>query len=419
CRIDDAGLDHVDIGFRLCVEALSAVLALHELSHDDRTFDAGIFHNLPDRRFESLQHDRDAGRDIGSWTDHPGQRRSGAKQRHTAARHDAFLDRCPRGIQCVVDAVLLFLDLGFRRAADTDDGNAACEFCQPLLQFLLVVVRGRFLDLRLDRLDAGRDDGFLAGAVDDRRLILLDQHAFGPSEHVDGDVLQLDAEIFRDHLAGRQNGYVFQHRLATIAETWGLDRSDLQSAADLVDDQRRQSLAFNILGDNQQRLAALYDRLEDRQQRLEIAELLFVDQQVGVLQFDAHLLGIGDEIWREVTAIELHAFDYIQFGVGGLGFFDGNDAFIADLFHRLGDHLADRRVAIGGDGADLGDLLGRLDLCRPCLDFLDDGGDAEVDTALEVHRVHAGRNELHTLAQDGSGKHGRGGGAVAGEVVGL
>ena len=63
--IDDAGLDHVDIGFGLGIEALIAVLAVGELSDDDRAFDAGILGDLPDRGLERPEHDRDARRDVG------------------------------------------------------------------------------------------------------------------------------------------------------------------------------------------------------------------------------------------------------------------------------------------------------------------------------------------------------------------
>jgi hypothetical protein len=43
---------------------------------------------------------------------------------------------------------------------------------------------------------------------------------------------------------------------------------DLQSAAQLVDDERRERLAFDVFGDDQQRLAGLDHGLEERQQRL-------------------------------------------------------------------------------------------------------------------------------------------------------
>src|SRR5213079_558869 len=49
----------------------------------------------------------------------------------------------------------------------------------------------------------------------------------------------------------------------------------------------------------------------------------------------------------------------------------------------------------------------------------DYGVHRQVDTALQVHRVHAGGNRLGSLTDDGRGQHGRGGGAVAGSVGGL
>ena len=45
--------------------------------------------------------------------------------------------------------------------------------------------------------------------------------------------------------------------------------------------------------------------------------------------------------------------------------------------------------------------------------------DCDVDAALEVHRVHAGGDELEAFLHDRGGEHGRGGGAVAGKIVGL
>ena len=204
----------------------------------------------------------------------------------------------------------------------------------------------------------------LAGAVDDRGVLLLDAHPLGLAEHVERDVLELDAEVLADHLAAGQDRDVLEHRLAAIAEARRLDRRDLEAAAQLVDDQRRQRLALDVLGDDQQRPAALHHRLEHRQHRLQARQLLLVDQDVGVLELGDHLLGVGDEIGREIAAVELHALDDVELGLEALGLLDRDHALVADLLHRLGDHLADLALAIGRDRADLGDLLVGRDLLR-------------------------------------------------------
>jgi hypothetical protein len=56
---------------------------------------------------------------------------------------------------------------------------------------------------------------------------------------------------------------------------------------------------------------------------------------------------IGDEIGREVAAVELHTFNHVERGLGGLGFLYGNRAILADLVHGFGDQLADGVVTIG------------------------------------------------------------------------
>ncbi len=198
-----------------------------------------------------------------------------------------------------------------------------------------------------------------------------------------------------------------------------LTARDLEAAAQLVDDERGIGLALDILGDDQERTARLHNRLEDRQQRLEVAELLLVDEDVRIGKLDLHLLGIGDVISREIAAIELHALDNLELEFETLGFLDGDHAFLADLLHRFGDLLADFGVAIGRDDADLGDFLRAGDRLGTALEVLDDLDHGEIDAALEVHRIHAGGDRLHALAHDRLSEHGRGSGAVTGNVVGL
>ena len=208
-----------------------------------------------------------------------------------------------------------------------------------------------------------------------------------------------------------------QHGLAAIAEARRLDGGDLQAAAQLVDDERGQRLAVDVFGDDQQRLAGLRHRLEDRQQRLQRAELLLVDENVGILEFSDHLLGVGDEVGRQIAAVELHALDDVGLGLEALGLLDRDHAVIADLLHRLGDHVADELIAIGRDRADLGDLVVRGDFPRVLCEVDDDGLDGEVDAALQIHRIERRRPRPLRLRGRSSRDHGGGGGSVASRVV--
>src|ERR1700761_8838717 len=316
----------------------------------------------------------------------------------------------------VIHAIPALPHLDFGRAAYADYRDAARELGQTLLQLLTVVVRGGLLDLRLDLRHAGFDVGLLAGAVDDRGVLLVDHHLLGATEHLQRDVLELDAEVFRDRLTAGQNRDVLQHRLAAIAEARSLDGRDLQAAAQTVDDQRGQGLAFDVFRDDDERLAGLHHGLKQRQQFVQRGELLLVDQDVGVVELNAHLVGVGDEVGRDVAAVELHALDDVEFGLERLGFLNRDDALVADLLHGVGEELADLGIAVGGDGADLGDLVVRGDLLGVLLQVRDHGFHREVDTALEVHRVHAGSNRLGAFADDRRSQHGCGGGAVAGRV---
>jgi hypothetical protein len=73
------------------------------------------------------------------------------------------------------------------------------------MQLLPVIVRGCLLDLLLDLCDAALDVLLRAGAVNDRRVLLLDPDALGFAQHVERHVLELNAEVFTDHLAAGQD----------------------------------------------------------------------------------------------------------------------------------------------------------------------------------------------------------------------
>ena len=147
---------------------------------------------------------------------------------------------------------------------------------------------------------------------------------------------------------------IFEHRLAAIAVARRLDGTHLERAAQAVDDQRGQRFAFDFFGHNQQRLAGVDHLLQNRHQFLDVGNFLLVHQHVGVFQHALHLLRIGDEVRRQITAVELHAFDPFGFGLQALAFVDRDDAVFADALHGIGQNAADFGVVVGGHRWPLG-----------------------------------------------------------------
>ena len=99
-----------------------------------------------------------------------------------------------------------------------------------------------------------------------------------------------------------------------------------------------------------------------------LRDLLLVDQDQRLFDDDFHALRIGDEVGREVAAIELHALDDVERSVSidfasstvitpSLPTFSIASAMI----------VADRLVVVGRDGAHLGDLSGVAGRPSTCL----------------------------------------------------
>ena len=211
---------------------------------------------------------------------------------------------------------------------------------------------------------------------------------------------------------------VLEHPLAAIAEAGGLDRHTGEGAAELVDHQRRERLALDVLGDDDERLAALHRLLEDRQDVADRTDLLVRDQDVGVLEDRLHPVLVGDHVRRDVALVELHPLGELELHPEGLALFDVHDAVLADLLDGVGDDVAD--LVVGRrDRSDAGDLILAADLLRLLLaQVLDDLVDGRLDPLAEGERVGAGGDVLQTRADDRLREQRRRRGSVAGDVVG-
>src|SRR5580658_10563525 len=309
-RVDDARLDEVLVLVGRDVVA-EVALAGEDLADDNRALDARVRAEHPDRVLDGPAHDLGADLLVALEAEGvDGLRR--AEERDAAAGDDALLDGRTGRMECVLNTCLLLLHLDLRGGADIDDGDAAGQLGEALLELLAVVVGGGLLDLPADLLHAALDVGALAAALHDRRVLLVDDDPLGAAEVADGDVLKLDAEVLGEALAAREDGDVLEDRLAAVAEAGGLDGHDVERPADLVDDERGEGLALDLLRDDEEGLAALGDGLQEREQVVERADLLLVDEDVGVLDHGLHGLRVGDEVRREVALVELHSLDDLE-----------------------------------------------------------------------------------------------------------
>src|SRR3954447_1359574 len=416
-RLHNARLEHVDVFTRRRVQAVVGRQRADLLRHD-AALEAGVDGDLLQRRGQCDLDDVRPGGLVARQVELLERRADGVCQRHAATRQQTLLDGCLRVAHSVLDAVLALLQLDLGGGADLDHRNTAGELRQPLLQLLLVVVGVALLDLGADLLDPALDLLGLAATLDDGGLVLRGGELASAAQVVQRRVLELEADRLGDHLAAGQDRDVGEHGLAAVTEARRLHGNRLERAADLVDDQGGERLALDVLGDDRQRLAGLHDLLQQREQVLHVRDLALVDQDVRVLEDGLHAVGVGDEVGGEVALVEAHTLGELELEAEGVALLDGDDAFLADLVHRLGDDLADAGVR-SGDRRGSGDLLLGLDVLRLVAQHLGHRGDRLLDTTLERHRVGAGRDVPQSLAHQRLGQHGRRRGAVTCDIVGL
>src|SRR5439155_15424874 len=99
----------------------------------------------------------------------------------------------------------------------------------------------------------------------------------------------------------------------------------VQHPTQLVQNEGRQRFAVDVFSDDHQVTATnLYELLQDRNNVLSSADLLFVDQDVRLVDNRFHRVGRSDEIRADVAAIKLHTFDVFRLEFEALALFDGD-----------------------------------------------------------------------------------------------
>ena len=287
-------------------------------------------------------------------------------QRDAAAGDDALFDRRAGRAQRVLDAVLLLLQLGLGGRADLDHRHAAGQLGQPLLQLLAVEVGGRRLDLGLDLLDAALDrrpDRRAPSMIVVSSLVETTRRARPRS--CDASTLSSlrpsSSEMTWPPVRMAMSRSISLRRSpkpgALTASTLSVPRSLLTTSVASASPSTSSAMITSGL--------PVLERPSPAPAGCPaIAEIfLSVIRMNGLVELGLHPLGVGDEVGRDVAAVELHALGVLGLELEALGLLDGDDAVLADLLHHLGDQVADLRVG-GGDGGDLGDLVLALDRGR-------------------------------------------------------
>ena len=339
---------------------------------------------------------------------------------HTTTGHDAFFHSSTCSAESIVAAVFFLLLFGFAGSTHFEHAHATGEFAKAFLEFFLVVVARRVSDFALDEFDALSDVLFRTGTIDDGRVVLRYRNLFGRTEHFEGGLFEFQALFLTDDHTTRENGNVFEHRFAAVAETRSFDSANLELCAETVHHKSSQRFAIHIFGNDEEGTTALHGRFEDGQKLLHARNLLVVDEDIGVLHIANHLLGVGHEVGRKITAVELHTFYGLEHRVASFGIFNRDHTVHRNGTHTVGNEFTDFAVVVGRDGGHLFNLVVvAVHLFGLCFDAFHHALHGLVDTALEVERIGTSGHVFHTFRQNGLCQYGGRGGAVAGIVTGL
>src|SRR5690606_4323548 len=212
----------------------AALVELGDLGDDHVALEAGVLGDPAQRLDGGPADHRDAGGLVAGLVEVALEDLDGVDQRGATTGDDALLDRGAGRGDGVLQAVLLLLQLHLGGGADPDHAHAAGQLRGALLELLADPVGDGGLDLALDLSDATGHVLLVATAVDDRGVVLGDGDAAGGAEHVQADLVQLEADLLGDHRGAGEDGHVLPHRLAAVSEAGGLDGDGVEGAADLV-----------------------------------------------------------------------------------------------------------------------------------------------------------------------------------------
>ena len=314
--------------------------------------------------------------------------------------------------------MLALLEFNFSSGTSLDHCNTTGELSQALLELLAVVVGVGVVDLGTDLSYAASNLVCVASTLNDGGLVLGDNNLASLTQHVEFNVLELEADFFSDDLTTGEDGDVLKHGLAAVTEARSLDGYRLEDATDLVDHEGCECFAIDVFRDDEQLLAGLDDLVHDGQQVLDVGNLAVHDEDVRVLEYCFLTLWVSHEVCGEVTLVEAHTFGELELGAESVGLLNGDHTFLTDLVDSFSDQCADLGVS-SGDRSGSCDLFLGLNFLSVVDEFLGNSCNSLLNAALERNGVCASSYVAKTFANECLSENGSGGRSITSDVISL
>ena len=194
---------------------------------------------------------------------------------------------------------------------------------------------------------------FITAAVDDSSQFFGYTNLAGTAQIFHAGAVKFTANFLTDNGCTSKNCNILQHGFTTITEARSFDCNSFEGAAQFIDNQSCQSFTFNIFGNNKQFTAALDNFFQYRHNILNHSDFAVCDKYERVIENSFHFIRICCHIGRNISAVKLHTFDCFQAGFHRFGFFNSNNAVIANFFHSVSNQAADLFISCG-NGCNLG-----------------------------------------------------------------
>mmetsp|Transcript_41191 Transcript_41191/g.106469 ORF Transcript_41191/g.106469 Transcript_41191/m.106469 type:complete len:390 (-) Transcript_41191:699-1868(-) len=308
--IDHTSGDEVGVLESGSVESERHVGALKKLADDDRAFGTSVVSNSPAGLLEGLLDDvytLAAVEVVSVLLLESFKSTAGIEKSGSTTGNNTLLDGTAGSAKSIVNTVALLLHFHLRGATNLDHGDTARELSEPLLEFLLLILRSSLGDGLTEELAPLLDVVLGTTTVEDNSVVLGNSDLSGSTEHGLVDVLELHAEVLGDDLTASKNSHILKVGLPVITEAGGLDGSDLDGTTESVHDKSGEGLTLNILGNDKEGALLSHNKLEGGHEVLHGGHLLLHKEDVGVLEFALLGLVVSDEIGGDESTVKLHS----------------------------------------------------------------------------------------------------------------